>query len=179
MRQSRWQIDALLFALIASLLGVVLTIAYYAAYGRQLLLLSLTQRIWFTTDALLQLGTWVLLLLAFALHLRRRISPLSLYLTWSALHVLWLPISAVVFVSVVQGYPPPIVLLPFVTLFFVGPVGFLVVALLVLAYWLVLPIFVLMFFCRRLRVLYPFLASTAHASAPHSGQTSCSAPRRS
>ncbi len=151
-RQSRWQVGVLLFALIASLLGVVLTFAYYATYGMQLLLLSPTQRIWFTTDACLQLGIWVLLSLAFALHLRSRMAPLPLYFTWSAMHVLWLPISAAVFVSVVEGYPPPIVLLPVVTLFVYGPIGVLVVALLALAYWLVLPVFVLLFFCRRLRV---------------------------
>lgn len=151
-RKSRWQGDALLFALIAPLLGVVLTIAYYAAYGRHLLLLSPPQRVWSTTDALFQLGIWVLLASALALHHRRRRAPLTLYVSWGSLHVIWLPISAAAFVSLGQGVPPPTVLLPVVTLFVFGPIGVLVVAFLALAYWLVLPVFVLMFFCRRLRV---------------------------
>ena len=152
-RQSCWQVPALLLALIASLFGVVLTIAYYAAYGRHLLLLSPPQRIWFITDTFLQLGIGVLLAFALALHLRRRVAPLPLYFTWSALHVLWLPISAAAFVFVLQGYPPPVLLLPIITLFVFGPFGLLVVAMLALAYWLVLPIFVLWFFFRRIRVI--------------------------
>ena len=151
-RQSCWQVYALLFGLIASLLAVVLTIVYYAAYGRLLLLLSPSQRVWSITDASLQLGIWVLLASALALHHRRRRAPLTLYVSWASLHVIWLPISAVTFVSPGQGVPPPTVLLPVVTLFVFGPIEGLVVALLALAYWLVLPVFILMFFCRRLRV---------------------------